>query len=168
MLETITHLINRINVLAAGGLVVPAPNPAGTGGDATTGTVATTVGGAGSIADVAAGTASYSTNQPAGLFDSPFMLIGIWVLVFGGFWLLMIRPQRKREKKLKELQSSIKAGDNVVTTSGMFGKVSDVGTDCFVVEMGISGRTVKIPVAKNDVLGVREPVLTPPPKDSAE
>jgi hypothetical protein len=31
-----------------------------------------------------------------------------------------------------------------------------------VVELGISGRTVKLPILKTEVLGVREPVLTPP------
>jgi len=153
MIETITHVLNRISVLA-GGLVVPGGQPAG--------------GGAGTPAEVAAGTAEYAPVGDPGLLGSPLTMIAIWALVFGGFWFLMIRPQRRREKKLKELQSTIKAGDNVVTNSGMFGKVADIGTDCFVVEMGISGRTVKIPVLKSDVLGVREPVLTPPPKDSVE
>ena len=104
--------------------------------------------------------------DPGGM--SMWMVLIIWGVVIVGFWLLMMRPQKKREKKMKEMQASIKAGDNVVTNGGMFGRVADVGTDCFVVEMGISGRTVKVPILKSDVLGVREPVLTPPPKESAE
>ena len=102
----------------------------------------------------------------AGGFFSGGMIIIVYIALFGGVWFLLMRPQKKREKKLKELQATIKAGDNVVTNAGIFGKVADVGTDCFVVEMGISGRTVKVPVLKSDVLGVREPVLTPPPKDT--
>jgi len=102
---------------------------------------------------------------PGGLFGGGFGLIAVYVIIFGGIWFFMMRPHRRREKKLKELQSGIRTGDNVVTNGGMFGKVTDVGTDCFVVEMGISGRTVKIPILKTDVLGVREPVLTPPPKE---
>jgi preprotein translocase subunit YajC len=90
-----------------------------------------------------------------------------WIVLYGavfvGMYFLMIRPQRKREKAMKELQSSIKTGDNIVTTGGLFGRVSDVGTDCFVVEFGIGGRSVRMPVLKSDVLGVRDPVLTPPP-----
>jgi len=95
-----------------------------------------------------------------------------WIIgyaaLFAGLYFLMIRPQRKREKKMKELQSGLKTGDNVVTNGGLFGRIADVGTDCFVVEMGIGGRTVKVPVLKSDVLGVRDPVLTPPPKEEAK
>ena len=101
---------------------------------------------------------------PAGI---GWMVPALWILMLVGLWFLMMRPQKKRQQKLKEMQSAIKAGDNVVTNGGMFGKVADVGTDCFVVEMGISGRTVKVPILKSDVLGVREPVLTPPPKEEA-
>lgn len=94
------------------------------------------------------------------------------VLLWGGafilIYLVMMRPHKKREKKLKELQAGIKTGDNIVTNSGLFGRIADVGTDCFVVEMGIGGRTVKLPILKSEVLGVRDPVLTPPPKDSVE
>ena len=114
-------------------------------------------------------TAGYASQaaEPAagGMFNTPLLIL-VYVALFGGIWFFMMRPHKKREKKLKELQATIKAGDNVVTNGGMFGKVADVGTDCFVVEMGISGRTVKIPILKTDVLGVREPVLTPPPKDA--
>ena len=103
-----------------------------------------------------------------GIMGGDFFVIGIWAVFLVGAWFFLMRPHRKREKKLKEMQSQIKAGDNIVTNSGLFGKITDVGTDCFIVEMGISGRTVKLPVLKSEVLGVREPVLTPPPKDSAE
>ena len=145
--------IQRFTFLATDGLVVP-------GGTRPAGEATTQV----------ANNAAYSPTpaQEPGLLGSPIVMIGIWAVVFIGFWFLMIRPQKRREKKLKELQSSIKAGESVVTNSGMFGRVADVGTDCFVIEMGISGRTVKIPVLKTDVLGVREPVLTPPPKESVE
>lgn len=108
-----------------------------------------------------------ASEAPAGLFGGGgLMMAVIWGAAIVGFWFLLIRPQKKREKKLKELQSSIKPGDNIVTNGGMFGRVADIGTDCFIIEMGISGRTVKIPVLKSDVLGVRDPVLTPPPREA--
>jgi len=154
MIDSIVFEIQRLYVLAAGGLV---------GGTAPTeGTTPPPLGGYGGAAP------QQAAEAPQGLFSSPFMMIGLWVVIFVGFWMLMIRPQKNREKKLKELQSGIKAGDNIVTNSGLFGRVSDVGTDCFVVELGISGRTVKIPILKSDVLGIREPVLTPPPKENAD
>jgi len=109
--------------------------------------------------------AAESAGTAAGGGGLGWSMILIYVVIFGGIWFLMMRPHKKREKKLKELQATIRTGDNVVTNGGMFGRVADVGTDCFVVEMGISGRTVKVPILKTDVLGVREPVLTPPPRE---
>jgi preprotein translocase subunit YajC len=54
-------------------------------------------------------------------------------------------------------------GDNVITNGGLYGRVSDVGDDAFIVEFG-TNRSIKIPVRKSDVLGIKEPKLTPPPK----
>ena len=108
-----------------------------------------------------------AAEAPAGFFGGGGLMMAlIWGVAIIGFWFLLIRPQKKREKKMKELQAGIKPGDNVVTNGGMFGRVADVGTDCFVVEMGISGRTVKVPILKSDVLGVRDPILTPPPREN--
>ena len=90
----------------------------------------------------------------------------IWVIygaLFVGLYFLFIRPQRKREKQRREMVESIRAGDNVVTTGGLFGKVADIGEDCFVVEFG-TNKGLRIPVLKTDVVGVREPKLTPPPR----
>ena len=86
-------------------------------------------------------------------------VLGIYALVFAGMWFLLIRPQRKREKAMRELQSSITTGDNIITSGGLFGKVADVGEDCFVVEFG-TNRGVRIPVNKADVVAVRTPKMT--------
>ena len=96
-----------------------------------------------------------------GFFEGPGFFI-MWGVLIVGIYLLMFRPQRKREKKMREMQASIKAGDNVVTSSGMFGKVMEVGTDACVIEFG-TNRGVRIPVLKSDIIGIREPKLTPPP-----
>ena len=90
----------------------------------------------------------------------------IWGAFIVGLYFIFFRPQRKREKQRQEMVSAIKTGDNVLTTGGLFGRVMDVGEDCFVVEFG-TNRGVRIPIAKGDVVGVREPKLTPPPKEEA-
>jgi len=153
MIDSLVNGIQQLVFLAADGLIRPGGVPTGT--------------------DIADTVVTQTTNYVAAAPEAAggmnlWMMLLVWGAIFGGFWFLMMRPQKKREKKLKELQASIKAGDNVVTNSGLFGRVADVGTDCFVVEMGISGRTVKVPILKSDVLGVREPVLTPPPKEVVE
>ena len=90
------------------------------------------------------------------------MIVYVAILLIAMYF-LMFRGPRKREKKMREMQASIRTGDNVVVTGGMFGRIADVGEDCFVVEFG-TNRGIRIPVLKSDVLGVREPKLTPPPK----
>lgn len=62
------------------------------------------------------------------------------LLMFGGLflfmYLLIIRPQRKRQKEHKNLVSSLKKGDEVLLTSGMLGKVLKVDENYIVLETG--------------------------------
>ena len=99
--------------------------------------------------------------QDAGGF--PMFIWVIYGALFVGLYFLFIRPQRKREKQRREMVEAIRAGDSVVTTGGLFGKITDIGEDSFVVEFG-TNKGLRIPVLKTDVLGVREPKLTPPPR----
>jgi len=117
------------------------------------------------VGDVVSGVNDIVQQQPAadGGFGIGIMVVYAGVLIVAMYF-LMFRGPRKREKKARELQASIRTGDNVVVTGGMFGRVADVGEDCFIVEFG-TNRGVRIPVLKTDVLGVREPKLTPPPKE---
>ena len=115
-------------------------------------------------ADAVVNSASQAAEGGGGLFGSPLVLI-VWAVVLIGMYFLMMRPQRKREKQMKEMQSSIKAGDNVVTSGGLYGRVADIGEDCFIIEFG-TNRGIRIPVKKTDVLGIKDPKTTPPPKET--
>lgn len=75
------------------------------------------------------------------------------------FYFLAIRPQKKREKELKTMQSSISVGDWVVTSSGFYGKVVDKVDAVFVVEFGLN-KGVRIPVRKSEIIGNKEPNLS--------
>ena len=90
------------------------------------------------------------------------------LLIWGGviivMYLLMFRPQRKREKERKEMQSNITTGDNVVTNAGLFGRIADVGEDCFIIEFG-TNRGIRIPILKSEVAGIRNPKMTPEHKN---
>jgi len=113
-------------------------------------------------AAAAPGTAAASGDTaaaaPAGGLNM-FGMIAVWVAIIAVFYFFTIRPQSKRDKKLKAMQSEIKTGDNVLTTSGMFGKVADVGEDCFIIEFG-TNRGIRIPVRKSDIVGIQAPKLT--------
>ena len=94
-----------------------------------------------------------------GLFSSGFGIIAYFIFLFGIMWFIMVRPQRKREKAMQEMQASIKVGDMVVTNSGMYGKVVDIVNNLFVLEFGLN-KGIRIPVEKNAVSGVKEPNLS--------
>jgi preprotein translocase subunit YajC len=99
--------------------------------------------------------------QPT-LLESILPMIIMVPIMIGAYW-LMTRSQRKRDKQMKEMQASIKPGDNVITAGGFFGRVVSVGEDCYNVEFG-TNRSVHIPVLKTDILGIRSPKMTPAPK----
>jgi preprotein translocase subunit YajC len=78
---------------------------------------------------------------------------------FAVMYLLIIRPQKKRDKQMADMQQSIKVGDSVLLNSGFYGKVVDIINDLFVIEFGLN-KGVRIPVKKSAILGVAEPDLT--------
>jgi preprotein translocase subunit YajC len=70
----------------------------------------------------------------------------IWVLFFVVFYFILIRPQRKRDKELKEMRGAVKVGDEIVTVGGIVGNVAKVEEDVVIIELGPS-RT-KVPVER--------------------
>jgi preprotein translocase subunit YajC len=74
--------------------------------------------------NVAAGEATQQAAAAAapGGFDSSFLLMmGVMVLVF---WMLIFRPQQKKQKQHQELLRGLKIGDNVITTGGIYGRIT--------------------------------------------
>jgi len=74
-----------------------------------------------------------------------------WVLIYGAFFALMyfllIRPQKKEQKRISGMLSSLEVGDAVVTTSGFYGIVIDIKDEDVIVEFG-SNRNCRIPMKK--------------------
>lgn len=85
-------------------------------------------------------------------------LLPVAVLLF--FWILVIRPQTRRQRELSSLQDSLALGDVVVLTSGIFGTVARVEEDRIGVEVSTG---VVITVAKG-AIGIVNP---PPPEPTA-
>ena len=59
------------------------------------------------------------------------------VLIFVVFYFLLIRPQKKMEKALKDMISSLKVGDTVASIGGIHGKIIRIKDDVFVLESGL-------------------------------
>lgn len=50
-------------------------------------------------------------------------------------WFLIIAPQRKRQKAHDQMLKELKTGDEIVTTGGIFGTITNVKDECFVVRI---------------------------------
>lgn len=59
------------------------------------------------------------------------------ILIFVVFYFVLIRPQRKKEKALREMIAALKVGDEVASIGGIHGKISRIKDDIFVLETGI-------------------------------
>jgi preprotein translocase subunit YajC len=89
---------------------------------------------------------TFAQAQPGpGGFD---MQIIIMVLIFVAFWFLLIAPQRKKQKQHAKMLQALEKGDKVKTAGGLFGTITGVKDDRFVLRIA---ENVKIEVAKDSV-----------------
>jgi preprotein translocase subunit YajC len=81
-----------------------------------------------------------------------------FALILGIFYFVILAPMRKRQKKVAEFQDSLKVGDKVVTTSGLYGTVAKVGD--VSVQLKIAEK-VNVEVTKASVAGYQgqDPVV---------
>ena len=65
--------------------------------------------------------------------DYSFLIM--MVAIFAIMYFFMIRPQMKRQKELKNFRDSLKKGDKIVTTGGIYGKVLEIGDYYIIMEV---------------------------------
>lgn len=68
--------------------------------------------------------------------------IGVFVV----FYFILIRPQQKKDKKIKEMRNNLKVGDEVITIGGIHGKVIKIKEDIMTLEVGAD--KVKLTMSK--------------------
>ena len=66
------------------------------------------------------------------------------VLMLGVFYFLLIRPEKKRAKKMKEMLDNLQVADEVVTTGGIIGRVLKVTEDTVLLETGSDRTRIRI------------------------
>ncbi len=66
------------------------------------------------------------------------------VIMFVLLYFIAIRPQKKRDRELKEMQDSLQVGDEIVTGGGIVGIVVSVGEDTVVIETGGAKHKLRI------------------------
>lgn len=72
------------------------------------------------------------------------------VVMFGAFYFLLIRPQRKKQKEHQEFIESLKKGDQVITIGGLYGEVDSVGDQYIVLRVEDGG---KLKFLKQSIMG---------------
>jgi preprotein translocase subunit YajC len=75
------------------------------------------------------------------------------LLIIGVFYILLIRPQQKRQRELQETISQLKAGDRVVTTGGIIGTITTVRDTSFLIR---SADKSILEIARSAVAGIQE------------
>lgn len=88
-------------------------------------------------------------------------LIGLllpWVIIFGIFYFLVIRPQQKRQRQAQaereQLLKGLKAGDKVVTSGGIYGTIVAVRDKDDTVQLRIAP-SVSIEVLRSSIAGLQ-------------
>jgi preprotein translocase subunit YajC len=84
--------------------------------------------------------------------SNPITLFAPLILMGGVFYFLLIRPQQKRARAQRALVSSIQVGDEVMTTGGIFGTISEIdddeGTIAVEIAPGTRIRMVRSAIAR--------------------
>ena len=72
------------------------------------------------------------------------------IVMFVIFWFLLIRPQQKRAKAHKQMLAELKRGDNIMTSSGIIGRILEIDDEQVLLESGES----KLRVSRGAIGGV--------------
>ena len=81
--------------------------------------------------------------------QNPFISFLPLLLIIFVFYFFMIRPQMKKQKELRSFRESLKKGDKIVTTGGIYGRINDISGQVVTIDVG---NNMHIKVDKNAVL----------------
>ena len=75
------------------------------------------------------------------------------LLIIGVFYILLIRPQQKRQRELQETIYQLKAGDRIVTNGGIIGTITNVRDTSFLIR---SADKSILEISRSAIAGVEE------------
>lgn len=97
------------------------------------------------------------TAAEGGLFSGQSSLfIVIYVVIIGGMFYLISRPQKKEQKRLQAMLADLEIGDTILTSSGFYGVVIDIADDTVIVEFG-NNKNCRIPMQKSAIVQSEKP-----------
>ena len=84
------------------------------------------------------------TPAPAPSGMSSLLQLAPLVLMFAAMYFLLIAPQRKKQKEHEKMLAALGTGDEVVTTGGIYGTITAVKDDRFIVRIGDNNAKVEV------------------------
>jgi preprotein translocase subunit YajC len=112
------------------------------------------------LIDIAYAMGQSGAGQGAGGFTGFIPLILMFVI----FYFLLIRPQQKKSKEHREMISTLKKGDRIITSGGLHGQITGVNDTTLTVEIA---EKVRVKVSRSSVAGLVQAAGQPPaPKKS--
>ena len=87
--------------------------------------------------------------------NNPIFLLIFYAVILGGFWFLLMRPQKKEQKRIQLMLSELAVGDTVLTTSGFYGVIIDITDEDVIVEFGYKNNC-SIPMQKAAITQVEK------------
>jgi preprotein translocase subunit YajC len=75
-------------------------------------------------------------TEAAGTFSQILGTVLPLVLLFAVFYFMIIRPQKKRDKQVRDMLSALKKGDKITTIGGIYGRISELRDDVVTIEVG--------------------------------
>ena len=94
-------------------------------------------------------------QQGAGQADAVTYLVQFapLILIFIVFYLLLIRPQQKKQRAVQEMISNLKKGNKIITTGGMYGTVVDIKEKTIMLKID----NIKVEFLRSAVSGLQKP-----------
>jgi preprotein translocase subunit YajC len=86
-----------------------------------------------------------TAQQPTGILGFLLGPFGMMIIIFGIIYLMIMRPQQKKQKELAEMLRNLQVGDRVVTQSGIYGTIAKLDEKVIVLD---AGEKVKIKIAR--------------------
>lgn len=99
-----------------------------------------------SEAGAAAGAAAEGMVAPTGAETVAALVTSLlpMVLIFVVFYFFLIRPQRKKDKQVKEMLNNLKTGDRICTIGGIYGTITGIKDDTITLSVGNKNMTMVV------------------------
>ena len=88
----------------------------------------------------------------------------IIIVAFAFLWLVLVRPQRRRQVAQQRMLLDLELGDEVLTAGGMYGRVTSLGDDVVTVE---AAPGIELRIARRAIAGVSRAEPETAPEDAA-